>query len=175
MTNSQSLETRFNKYIRQCFKEQWISTAALTSAVFAVAAGLTGASATSHGNKVTRELIQNANQWNYFQAKGIKANLLQTKIELMTASKLAVSQQDRDKLKEYRLEQDHIVERTKEQDLSVDHHLKLAGLFTRCVTFLQIAMGVIAVSILVKSRTFWLAGVSLASYGLYFAGRALFY
>ena len=151
------------------FQEKWISYAALSSAVLAVLAGLTGATSTSHGNLATRDLIRNSNQWNYFQAKSIKANLLQTKLDLMVASKSKISDSDQDKLKQYKNDQSEIVKITKDQEASIDTHLRLAGLFTSCVTFLQIGIGIVAVSILTKRPAFWLVGLGLAGYGLHYA------
>ena len=162
-------EAKVKAALREALFEKWVSWAALSSAILAVFAALTSVTSTSHGNAVTRDLIRNSNQWSYFQAKGIKANLLQTKLELLASSKRPVSDQDKGKLKEYRQEQEQSVEKAKEFDASIEYNLKVGGIFSRASTFLQISIGVVAVSLLTRRRLFWFTGLGIASFGVYFA------
>jgi hypothetical protein len=153
--------------------QKWVSMAALSSAILAVLAAVSSLSSNYHGSEITRELIRNTNQWSYFQAKGIKASILQTKMELLVSMKKAPSPQDQDKLKEYRLEQDQIVQKTKEQEASIQNHLKMGGIYSRSVILFQIAIGIVAVAILTRKNTFWLGGMGVAATGLYFVAQAL--
>ncbi len=159
---------------QQTWVQNWVSLAALSSAILAIFAALSGVAATSHGNWVTRDLIRSSNEWSYFQAKGIKANLLQTKIEILTLSKQEVQKQDRQKLEEYKQEQEVLSERAKSRDETIQYHLKVGGLFTRGMTFFQIAIGIIAVSILTKKRLFWVGGLALGLWGLFYATQGFF-
>ncbi len=154
-------------------KENWISLAGMSSAVLAVLAGLSGLGSVYYGNSATRELIRSSNQWNHFQAKGIKANLRETKLELMAALKKEPLTEDHVKIKEYRQEQEMIAIQTKEKEQAILHFLEIAGLYSRSVTFFQIAIGVVAVALLTRKKYFWFFGMVLAFGGFCLSLQAL--
>ena len=62
--------------------EPWISWVALTTAILAVLAAITGLLAGTHANEAMMSQIQASDQWNYYQAKSIKAAVLETKMSL---------------------------------------------------------------------------------------------
>ena len=65
-------------------KEKWILGVALTAALLAVLAAITALLAEHHANEAMLEQIRSSDQWNYYQAKGIKANQLASKVDLLT-------------------------------------------------------------------------------------------
>jgi len=62
--------------------EKWISWVALSTAVLAVLAAITGLLSGKHANEAVMSQIQASDQWNYYQAKSIKAAVLDAKISL---------------------------------------------------------------------------------------------
>ena len=88
---------------------------ALTAAVLAVLAAITALFAEHDANEAVIAEIESANQWAYYQSKGIKGNLVATRIELLTALGKPVKEQDRKKVEQYRQDQDKIGERAKEK------------------------------------------------------------
>ena len=58
---------------------------ALTAALLAVLAAITALMAEHHANEAMMLQIQSSDQWNFYQAKSIKASLLTTKAELLKA------------------------------------------------------------------------------------------
>jgi len=65
--------------------EKWVLGVALTAAFLAVLAAITSLIAEHHADEAMILQIQSSDQWNYYQAKGIKANLLDTKTEILSA------------------------------------------------------------------------------------------
>src|SRR5437016_767559 len=62
----------------------WISWVALSTAVLAVLAAIAGLLSGKHANEAMMSQIEASDQWSYYQAKSIKAALLDVKISLAT-------------------------------------------------------------------------------------------
>src|SRR5437660_5892561 len=82
----------------------WISWVALSTALLAVLAAIAGLLSGSHVNEAMMDQIKASDQWSYYQAKSIKAAVLDTKISL-SASPAA---QDREKAAKYSEEESEI-------------------------------------------------------------------
>lgn len=78
--------------------ETWVLGVALTAALLAVLAALSALMAEYHANEAMILQIQSSDQWNYYQAKGIKANLLNSKAELLAALDKTADEKDKNKL-----------------------------------------------------------------------------
>ena len=59
--------------------QKWISWVALSTAVLAVLAAIAGLLSGKHANEAVMSQIQASDQWNYYQAKSIKAAPLKLK------------------------------------------------------------------------------------------------
>src|SRR5438067_2404911 len=71
----------------------WISWVALSTAVLAVLAAIAGLLSGKHANEAMVSQIEASDQWSYYQAKSMKAAVLDAKIALSATP----SQQDREK------------------------------------------------------------------------------
>lgn len=78
--------------------EKWILGVALTAAFLAVLAAITSLLAEHHVNEAMLDQIRSLDQWNFYQAKSIKANLFVTNIELLQAMGKTVSEKDLSKV-----------------------------------------------------------------------------
>jgi hypothetical protein len=65
--------------------EAWISWVALSTAIFAVLAAISGLLSGKHANEAIMSQIEASDQWNYYQAKSIKASVLDAKMSLAGA------------------------------------------------------------------------------------------
>src|SRR5437763_10501431 len=79
----------------------WISWVALSTAILAVLAAIAGLLSGKHANEAMMAQIESSDQWAYYQAKGIKAAVLDAK---MTLSGVA-NEQDHAKADKYQEEQ----------------------------------------------------------------------
>src|SRR4051794_27692908 len=81
---------------------QWISQVALSSALIAVFAAVAALMSNHHSNEAMIDRVQASDQWGYYQAKGIKANLLTTKLELLSSLGKPVAATDSEKVGQYK-------------------------------------------------------------------------
>lgn len=153
-------------------KEKWISQVALSSALFAAFAAVAALLAGDHANEAVIEQIQASNQWNLYQAKSIKANLLETRIGLYEGLNKKASELDLEKQKEYEKEKKEISEVAKEKEASARNHLESEQTIAKSVTFFQLSIAMSAIAALVKRKKFWYLGLAFGVIGIlsFFAG-----
>src|SRR3954463_8510713 len=84
--------------------ERWLSHVALSTAILAVLAAISGLLAGMHANEAMMSQIQASDQWGYFQAKSIKAAILEAKTTLASDA----TAKDREKAAQYQEEQAEI-------------------------------------------------------------------
>src|SRR6202795_1440315 len=100
--------------------EKWISWVALSTAILAVLAAITGLLSGSHANEAMMKQIESADQWAFYQAKGIKAAVLDAKMSLTGSTTDA----DRERAAKYSEEQSEIQKeaRAKETEAKTNFH-----------------------------------------------------
>jgi hypothetical protein len=89
-------------------KAGWTMGVALSSALLAGLAAVCSLLAGHHANEAMIEQIQSSDQWAFYQAKGIKSAVLESKLELLEAEGKPTAPGDRRKLAEYRQQQEEI-------------------------------------------------------------------
>src|ERR1700739_822684 len=82
----------------------WISWVALTTAILAVLAAIAGLLSGKHANEAMMSQIEASDRWRYYQAKSIKASVLDAKMSLSNGSNTS----DREKAGRYEQEQSEI-------------------------------------------------------------------
>src|ERR1700722_20672221 len=103
-------------------KTRWTLGVALSSALLAGLAAVCSLLAGHHANEAMVDQIQSSDKWAYYQAKGIKAAVLGSKIELLEAEGKAVAESDRRKLADYKKDQVGIsAKATEKEDAWGDH------------------------------------------------------
>jgi hypothetical protein len=112
--------------------------------------------------------IQSSDRWAYYQAKGIKAAVLGSKMELLEAEGRTVSEKDVQKMAGYKKDQDDIAAEANEKQHSAEAHLRRHVIFARAVTLFQIAIAVGAISALTSRRPFWFVSLAFGAGGILF-------
>src|SRR2546430_13422637 len=79
----------------------WISGVALSTAILAVLAAIAGLLSGKHANEAMMAQIEASDQWSYYQAKSIKASVLDAKMTLTAAA----TEKDKEKAAQYQEEQ----------------------------------------------------------------------
>jgi hypothetical protein len=144
----------------------WILAVALSTAMLAVFAALTALLAGHHANEAMIEQIRAADQWAYYQAKGIKLAVLESKMELLETLGQAGHGTDGEKAEEYKVQQKEIQEKAEEKEKSSEHHLHHHNTLAKAVTLFQIAIAVAAISVLTRKKWMWFGSLMLGSAGL---------
>jgi hypothetical protein len=160
-------QDHINEHARES-EERWIMGVAVSTAILAAVAAIASLLAGMHINEGMIAQIRASDQWAFYQAKGIKAGVLQTKIDLLKAEGKEPTAQDLSKLEEYGSNKEELSrEATDLQNESKAHiarHERLAA----SVTFFQIAIAISAISVLMKRRMFWFIGLGFGALGIAF-------
>jgi hypothetical protein len=154
-------------------KETWVFLVALSTAILAVFAALCSLMAGHHANEALIEQIQASDQWAYYQAKGVKAAVLESKIETLQALGKQTSAADEKRDKGYKEDQKEIQEKAREKEKSSSVHLKTHHTLAKAVTVFQIAIAVSAISVLTRRKWLWYGSGILGLIGLIFLLQGL--
>ena len=146
---------------------------AFSSALLAGLAAVCSLLAGHHANEAMIEQIQSSDRWAFFQAKGIKAAVLGSKIELLEAEGRPVAEKDRAKMLEYKKEQEEISAEAKHKEHASEAHLHRHVVFARGVTLFQIAIAIGAIAALTSRRRFWLVSLGFGAIGIGFLVQGL--
>jgi hypothetical protein len=134
----------------------FVSAVALSTALIAALAAVTASLAGHHANEATLKQIESADLWSQYQAKSIKASVLETRIAVLEAVGKEPPEKDRKKLEEYRtVDQKEIEEKARETQAESKEHLHRHQVLSRGVTLYQIAIAVAAISALTRRKAFW--------------------
>jgi len=148
--------------------QRWISGVALSTALLAALAAVAALLSGHHANEATLEQLRASDQWSYYQAKGIKAAVLGTKLDLLAALGKEPAAADREKLAGYQKEQDEIAAEARAGEAASRAHLRHHVVLSRGVTCFQVAIAVAAISVLTRRRWFWFIGLGFGAIGTVF-------
>src|ERR1700755_943942 len=129
--------------------EKWISWVALSTAILAVLAAITGLLSGSHANEAMMSQIEASDQLAYYQAKSVKAAVLDAKMSL-TGS--APNEQDREKAESYQEQEKEIQAEAQKKGREAKENFHQHEIFARGVTMFQIAIAIAAISALTAKR-----------------------
>lgn len=146
----------------------WTMKVALSTALFAAIAAIASLIAGQEANEAMAAQIQSSDQWSYYQAKSIKANLLDTKDELLIAMGRTPDAKDAEKRASDRIEKDAIKERATEKANESVRLLQRHEWMARAVTMFQVAIALSAIAMLTKQRLFWRFGLGIGATGVAF-------
>jgi hypothetical protein len=144
--------------------EVWISWVALSTAILAVLAAIAGLLSGKHANEAMMSQIEASDQWNYYQAKSIKASVLDAKMSLATTA----DEKDRTKAARYEEEQSEIKKDAEQKELEAKGNFHRHEIYARSVTMFQIAIAIAAISALTKKRKFWMVSLLFGAVGCAF-------
>ena len=142
----------------------WISGVALSTAILAVLAAIAGLLSGKHANEAMMSQIQASNQWGYYQAKSIKASVLDAKMTLTAEA----TEKDLEKAAQYKEEQAEIKGEAEHKQTEANSNFHKHEVFARAVTMFQIAIAIAAISALTKKRQFWFVSLIFGLAGVVF-------
>ena len=144
--------------------ETWISWVALSTAILAVLAAIAGLLSGQHANEAMMNQIESSDQWNYYQAKSIRASVLDAKISLSGVP----NESDQSKRDRYEKEQEQIKSEAERKEAAAKSNFHKHEVFARGVTMFQIAIAIAAISALTKKRSFWAVSLVFGALGCVF-------
>ena len=144
--------------------ETWISWVALTTAILAVLAAIAGLLSGQHANEAMMNQIEASDQWNYYQAKSIKASVLDAKMSLAGAP----NESDQSTRDRYEKEQEKIKSEAERKEAAAKLNFHKHEVFARGVTMFQIAIAIAAISALTRKPKFWIVSLLFGLVGCAF-------
>ncbi len=153
-------------------REKWILGVALSTAILAAIAAVASLLAGQHINEGMISQIKASDDWAYYQAKGIKAGLLETKMELLAAAGKQPAAADKAKAAQYVKDQATISNDALDLEKESKEHIRRHESLASSVTFFQIGIAISAIAVLTKRRYFWYAGLAFGCIGLVFLSIA---
>ena len=136
-------------------EKKWMARVAVTTAILATFASLATMFASNHLNQAMIEEIKGADQWAFFQAKGLKLAVLEGRMELLPILGKVVSPEDTARADRYKREQEEISADAKKHQASGANHRKRQGLLSNASTAFQVAIALAAVALLTRKNAFW--------------------
>jgi len=128
----------------------WAEKVALTTALFAVFAAISSLLSTHASDHAILLKVEASDQWNYYQAKGIKSMLTK----------------DPSEVTRYKEEQEKIREGAEQHETQSEHYVRVHEFFSYAVTALQVATAIGAIGVLVKKRYLWGVSLGLGAIGV---------
>ena len=142
----------------------WISGVALSTAILAVLAAIASLLSGEHVNEAMLSQIEASSQWNYYQAKSIKAAVLDAKAAFTGGS----DESDQSKRVRYEKEQQEIRSEAEHKEAAAKSYFHKHEVFARAVTMFQIAIAIAAISALTRKRSFWIVSLVFGAFGCAF-------
>ncbi len=140
-------------------ESSWFMYVAISTALIAVLAAISGLMAGHHSNEALIQQIKASDQWAYYQAKGIKAEIKSISIN---------GQPDAVAVERYKKEQETIKQKAESAEKESDKHLAHHVLLASSVTLFQIAIAISAIAILTRKKILWYGSLLVAAIGAVF-------
>jgi hypothetical protein len=155
-------------------EKSWVLGVALSSAIFAALAAVASLQAGHRVNEALISQLKASDNWAYYQAKGIKADILKSEIDLAATLGKTVSAETKKGVDKYTAQQQNIMHDANEfeadRDVNLRHHVTLAT----AVTMFQVSIAVAAISVLVQRKMFWWVSLGFGAIGVVFILAGLF-
>jgi len=140
--------------------DKFITRIALTTALIAALAAVTGYLAGERGDEAMVDQIHASDQWAYYQGKSIKSSVLSAKIEtLQVLAGKSPSDSDAEKIQRYENEMKEIKEVAEEKQVNSKHRLEQRKILANGVTLFQISIAIAAISAITRKRPLWYGSI----------------
>jgi hypothetical protein len=153
----------------------WVTWSALLSAVLAVLAAISALQAGAEVNEAMLKQMKSSDQWAYYQSKGIKANITETRAQILEGLGKETPADLKEKIAKYSEEQKEIREKAEVLESESEAHFQKHETFATAVTFCQIAIAVTAIAVLARRRYFLLVSCAFGLIGAVFLVKAFMF
>jgi hypothetical protein len=163
----------------------WLFSLSLSTALIAVFAAIGALQSGAHANEAIVEKneavlsqAQAADEWSYFQAKGIKAAIYATQAEALATSNAQAAAKLRAEAQRETSEQQEMIKRAKEHETQVAEHngesrhsLHIHEQFAKSVTIFQVAIALAAIAAMTRRRFMWFVSLGVGATALLFFAK----
>lgn len=146
--------------------QSMMTGAAILSAFLAVAAAISALFSGHYANEAMIEQIKASDQWAYYQAKGIKASIVQMQNDVSPSEKKI------QKIETYKQEQEQTKEKANHLEESSHQHLHVHESLAAAVTLFQVAIALTAIAVLTRRKYFLFVSSSFGLLGLVWMAKS---
>lgn len=146
-------------------EQSWVTWSALLSAVLAVLAAVGALQAGHQVNEAMLMQMKASDTWAYFQAKGIKLNLSETRAQILEGLGKEPGKDIKEKIDKYNEDKKELQEKAEHLEKASEHHFHVHETFATSVTFFQIAIAVTAIAVLARRKKFLLVACAFGAIG----------
>jgi hypothetical protein len=163
-------------------KDRWTLYVALSTALMAVLAAVASLLAGHHANEALDERVKASDQWNYYQAKGVKQEIAINTEKILQAvgaartngaAGLPGSGNSID-IARYEKEKAEIKKKAEEYEQASQSHASRHVPLASAVTAFQIAIAISAIAILTRRKNLWYGSLCVTAIGAVFLAQGLF-
>jgi len=133
----------------------WMSKVAVSTAIMAAIAAISGSTGTGHLNQAMFHQIREADQWSHYQAKSVKQAIVEGRVEGSEGSGQPAREADKARIARYADEMATIKTEAEKCRATSEDHMHRYGRMSRAATIAQIGIALGAVAILTKRNAFW--------------------
>ena len=144
--------------------ESWSMYLAISTALMAVLAALGSLFAGHHSNEALLCQLKASDSWNYYQAKGIKYEVVSLMKEIKTDP--AETEKLNEKIKQYKDDQAEIKKEAEVSMKESEGHLQQHVILARSVTIFQISIAISAIAMLTRRKFLWYGSMAFSIIGL---------
>jgi len=137
---------------------------AISTALMAVFAALASLLAGHHADEAVIEQIRASDQWAFYQAKGIKDEILS----------LSTIPDKETRSAKYKSDQAEIQKKARESEDASHAHMEHHEILARAVTLFQISIAISAIAILTRKKFLWFISLGISCFGLFFFITGIF-
>jgi hypothetical protein len=141
---------------------------ALSSALIAVLAASASFLSEHQSNEAMLDQLKASDNWSYYQAKGIKSMIIQNEMTTLKAVNKAVDANSEMQVENYSKEQKEISTKATEQEQASAKHFAAHNIMSYAENFLEIAIGISAISALLRRRWLWFTSLAVTAGGIIF-------
>jgi hypothetical protein len=137
---------------------------AISTALMAVFAAISSLLAGHHADEAVIEQIHASDQWSFYQAKGIKEEIVS----------LSSSPDKEARSAKYKSQQAEIQKEAKSAEEASHAHLEHHAILARAVTLFQISIAISAIAILTRKKFLWFISLGISGFGIFFFITGIF-
>lgn len=146
--------------------DKWSMRVAISTAFMAAFAAVSSLMAGHQSNEALITQIKASDQWSYYNAKGIKAEVADAVLQLKDTKQAEDAKGAAERKEKLKKDQEKIQENARKLEEESEEHLNKDMLLARAVTFFQVAISLSAVSLLSKKKPLWYVGLVVFVLGI---------
>jgi hypothetical protein len=145
--------------------ERWQLGAACTAGLLAMLAGIIALLGEQQSNLAIVNQVHATSQWSHYQAKSIRKNILQSRVEILDELGKPVPQDLLACIAEYDKDKESLSTEAWNAQAGTERHIRHHDTFSIGLTLFHIAIALVTIALMTRRRFFWFISIALGMAG----------